>query len=108
MTDSAVWAGKKIGGKKGDGFSCLHSPANDPSAPFCRSVEFQDKIGRSTRTHGGLIVEGRVTLLGKQADKKMSVKKMKSGIQFFAVNLFADPKSAPKLGKLGRRMGAEE
>jgi hypothetical protein len=50
-----------------------------------------------------LIVEGRVTLLGKQDDKKM-----KSGIQFFAVNLFADPKSAPKLGKLGRRMGAEE
>jgi hypothetical protein len=48
-------------------------------------------------------VEGRVTLLGKQDDKKM-----KSGIQFFAVNLFADPKSAPKLGKLGRRMGAEE
>jgi hypothetical protein len=31
-------------------------------------------------------VEGRVTLLGKQADKKMSVKKMKSGIQFFAVS----------------------
>jgi hypothetical protein len=46
MTDSAVWAGKKIGGKKGDGFSCLHSPANDPFTPFCRSIEFQGRIGR--------------------------------------------------------------
>jgi hypothetical protein len=46
MTDSAVWAGKKIGGKKWDGFSCPHSPANDPSAPFCHSVEFQGRIGR--------------------------------------------------------------
>jgi hypothetical protein len=43
MADSAVWAGKKMGGKKGDGFSCLHSPANDPFTPFCRSIEFQGR-----------------------------------------------------------------
>jgi hypothetical protein len=38
MTDSVVWAGKKMGGQKTGSFSCPHSPANDPSAPFCRSV----------------------------------------------------------------------
>jgi hypothetical protein len=32
---------------------------------------------------GGLIVERRVTWQGKQAGKKMGVKKMTSGIQFF-------------------------
>jgi hypothetical protein len=46
MADSAVWAGKNMGGKKGDGFSCLHSPANGPFTPFCRSIEFQGMIGR--------------------------------------------------------------
>jgi hypothetical protein len=35
-----------MGGKKWDGFSCLHSPANGPFTPFCRSIEFQGRIGR--------------------------------------------------------------
>ena len=43
MTNSTERTGKKMGGKKGDGFSCLHSPANDPFTPFCRSIEFQGR-----------------------------------------------------------------
>jgi hypothetical protein len=53
------------------------------------------------------MVERGVTLQGKQADKKMGVKKMKSGIQFFAVNLFASPETAPELGKLVRSTGSQ-
>jgi hypothetical protein len=56
----------------------------------CRSWEtLNEDSPQSTWTQGGLIVERRVTLQGKQAGKKMGVKKMKSGIQFFAAHLFA-------------------
>jgi hypothetical protein len=96
-----------MGGKKGDGFSCLHSPANDPFTPFCRSIEFQGRA-RSADALDRFPLHDRLSRLGWQKDRWQ-----KTG-SFSCPHSPANDPSAPFChsvefqGRIGRRMGAEE
>jgi hypothetical protein len=94
-----------MGGKKWDGFSCPHSPANDPSAPFCHSVEFQGRFSKE-RGRPRPQASPRPTLSFGLAKRWVA----KNGMDSPANNppfLSANPRQRFQ-GRIGRRMEAKE